>query len=186
MTAIPRERAYDIFLIGEAYCYAGQTLADHIGDLPAREMRYVVTANLAFGLELYLKSLALMDVGSIRPSHDLAKLFGDLPPNTQDAIRDSHKEYLKSDAHQRTCMAAKHRGEDPNKLFEFDSSLAASNRAFEKSRYPYDPDYSDHAYLAVPIERATRKVIIDRHPAWANSFVNLQSRPDKSSTSQVQ
>ena len=186
MTAIPRERAYDMFLIGEAYCYAGQTLADHIGDLPAREMRYVVTANLALGLELYFKCLALMDGGSVRLSHDLVKLFGELPLNTQNAIRDSHKQYLKSDIHQHTCVSAKDHGQDPDKLFEFDSSLAASNRAFEKSRYPYDPDYTDHAYLAVPIERATRKVIIDRHPAWKNSFANLQSRPDKPPTSQVQ
>ena len=106
------------------------------------------------------------------------------PQKSKDAIRKNHRELLKTDPSLRDEFARlRQRGENPERVFDFHGSLQKSANAFEQSRYPFDPSYEAHTYLAIPIERATRRVIIDRNPGWQDSFAFHLSRPGTPPTS---
>lgn len=175
---------FEAFLVAEAYCYAGRILVSQFPEPIPQDMTYVIAANLALGLELYLKCLILLDGKNPKRKHNLKSLFDELSPKSKDAIQKNHRELLKTDPSIRAESAKlRLRGENPERVFDFHSSLQKSANAFEQSRYPFDPSYEAHTYLAVPIEKATRRVIIDRNPGWKDSFAFHLSRPDTPPTS---
>jgi hypothetical protein len=118
--------------------------------------------------------------------HNLKKHFEGLSLANQKAIREYHKEILKTDSSLQSEYAKlKQDGQNPDQIFDFDNALQSSANAFVQSRYPFDPRFGMHAYLAAPIEIATRRVIVDRHPGWDGAFWALQFRPHIPPTSQV-
>ena len=87
MSTIPRERAYDMFLVGEAYCNAGKSLYSQFGMGGSSHFKYVIAANFALGLELYFKCLLVMDDKDPQYHHNLKGHFDKLSP--VDQLRDS-------------------------------------------------------------------------------------------------
>src|SRR5262249_38824385 len=130
--------------------------------------------------------LIVLDGRTPDKHHDLRKHFDVLPPCDKDAIMKGYDDVLRTDPGLRAeYERLRQDGQNPGRIFDFDTVLDDSARAFEKSRYPYDPQYKAHTYLAVPIEIAARKVIVAMHPAWDNALQNLISRPDTPPTSRV-
>jgi hypothetical protein len=171
---------YEAFLIGEAYCNSGHFLDQKFSGKGNSDFKYVIAANLALGLELYLKCLLMLDGQEPKRDHDLEGHFGRLPIVDKDAIRLAHKEYLSSDPDGiATCEQARSDGANPDEVYEFDSSLKKSALAFVRCRYPFDPGYKTPlSYLAVPIEQATRVVIVRRNPGWEHAFWGLKNRSE--------
>ena len=93
-----------------------------------------------------------MDGKSLKKKHDLKSLFDALSPVSKDAVRKNHQEVLKTSPSMRDEFARLRQcGENPDEIFDFDGSLQKSAKAFEQSRYPFDPSYETHTYLAAPI-----------------------------------
>src|SRR5262249_51585166 len=135
----------DVFLTGEAYRHGAEFLRDHLGQGPMEELgdfRYVITANHALALELYLKCLLLLDKRQPGKHHEVDKHFKKLLRNTQDAIRIRYKDIVRTHPYmQSECARLREAGEDPDKIFDLDNALRDSSKAFDQSRYPYDPGY---------------------------------------------
>jgi hypothetical protein len=179
MATIPRERAYDMFLTGDAYCNAGRMLYAEVGRGGSSPFKYVITANLALGLELYFKCLTVLDNKEPKRDHDLKSHFDALSLGNQNAIRKAHKSYLENDRQRDARLAEiRQNGQNPDEVLDFDSSLNKSAKAFVQSRYPFDPLYETHTYTAGPIEIATRTLIVDLNPAWDDALRGLLARPD--------
>jgi hypothetical protein len=176
--------AYDAFIMGESFLNSSDLLAQHVGHmfrgrLP-RDFQYVIAANSAFSLELYFKCLKALEEKDVLRIHNLRILFDDLTQSSQTEVRASHADILMNDLKMPDKRAkVQADGQNPDQIFDFDYSLDQSAEAFEQCRYPFDPDYTDLAYIAGPIEKATRAVIVARQPSWNKAFWSLQDRPDK-------
>jgi hypothetical protein len=186
MSSAPPYDPYEAFLIAEAFRNSWQILRSQFGEDIPQHFNYVIATNAAFSLELYLKCLLVIDGQTPKANHNLKLQFDALPPNNRDAIRTGYADILKTDRYlQEQKMRLKEEGKNPDKIFRFESVLNESALAFEKSRYPFDPRYKVHTYLAEPIERATRKVIVAIHPSWDRAFRNLLRRQGTLPKSQV-
>jgi hypothetical protein len=178
---------YEVFLTAEAFRASSRLLIAHVPPGAPLGYEYVINTNLAFCLELYLKCLLLIEKRPAGRHHKLKKHFEELEQNHQDAIRKEYEKILKTDPLILAEFSTlKQNGEDPDKIWDFDAVLSDNSEAFERSRYPFDPDHKIQGYRAVPIEIATRKVIVSIHRSWQNAFNNLVARELLRSTSQVQ
>jgi hypothetical protein len=167
---MPDEMPYrpdQAFIFGEAYIRAGWTVKDVCGVRAPEPVIYVIAANMALGLELYLKCLLLLEGQVPAEKHNLKLHFDALSKESRTEIRREYARILKADAHMKSeKKRVKERGQNPDKIFRFDRVLDEAALAFEKSRYPFDPQYKKHSYLAVPIAEATKKRIIRIKPEF--------------------
>ena len=179
MIPIPVERAYDMFLLAEAYRASVVISLSTFRMDGSAHFKYVVASNSAMSLELYFKCLLLSDGVQPEYHHDLRGHFKKLSPINQQTIRENHKHLLESDpATDARIARIRQDGENQDEVSDFDTSLASSALAFVQCRYPFDPNYGQLAYLAQPIADATRKTIVDRDPGWDQALCQLELRPD--------
>jgi hypothetical protein len=179
---------YDIFLTADAYFESAKILRRSLSPVDMNNLedfQYVLVANHSFALELFLKCLLVMDRQKVPHHHRLDDLFKGLLPSTRDMIRNCYMDILEKDPAKAEYARLRGVGEDPEKTFALDNALAASSRAFEYSRYPYDPSYRTHAYFGDWIAEAVRKVVIDRRPAWDGAVWRLLARRSIPPTSQA-
>jgi hypothetical protein len=172
---------FGAFLLGDAYIKSARILDQFIetifcGHIPD-EYQYVITANRAFGLELYFKCLLGREKKDVEQNHNLRTFFYELSITTQRAIKKEYSQVLKTDP----CYVSefdrlKRDKKNPDKVFGFANVLDKSALAFVKSRYPFDDDHKWHEYLAAPIEIATRRVIVSLEPGWDGALENLGLR----------
>ena len=168
---------YEYFLVAEAYNRSGRLLHDAYGPNPIPDYQYVIAMNLAFSLELYLKSLLWHEKKKPRQNHKLEQQFANLFPVNQEAIKKAYANHIQTDPGKISEFERLRQvGADPDAIFDFDNALALSSEAFERSRYPFDPQYPDHGYLGWSIEVAVREVIVAISPSFDRAFDRLQKR----------
>lgn len=175
----PDPRSYEAFLIAEAYAISWRSLRSRYedeDDIPVY-FKHVITMNAAFCCESYLKALIFYE-GTVPPAvHNLRTLFKVLDDKHQAEIRKRYGVILRTDpTREANRERIRQAGKDPDKILGFDRVLDVSALAFEKSRYPYDPKHPRHEYLAVPIEKATRQVIVSIRRSWDGAFEGLIKR----------
>jgi hypothetical protein len=159
-----------VFLVADQYWKASWTMAEapHMQDvlLPS-----VVCA--AFALELYFKSLRIMDKGAYSDEHNLRALFDQLGAPTQQRIRALFVPYLL--AAQKADDDISDAGGHPRSTVNFDSVLDASRQAFKFLRYVHEGLPPMSGWSASGISKATRQAILERHPDWETAKINLRA-----------
>jgi len=157
MSADPKTR----FSTAEVFRAGSGILSRH---MPALMFPMVMCAS--FSLELYLKSLVLLESGEAERGHNLETLFSKVSPESQRAIREN---YEKKRTEQNAMFAASK--VPPLPKTDFDFILHASAEAFENFRYAYEGIVKDQTgWLAGPIGECVRERIMALHPEWANSI----------------
>lgn len=125
----------------------------------------------AFSLELYLKSLILLETGTPAEGHDLRVLFDKLKPKTQDAIKTGAAAGIAriparfaQVARAVPTMAAQIG--DPSRFGDFDTVLNDSSQAFKAFRYAFEGMTGKDQWMAEPITEAIRRHILTANPSW--------------------
>jgi HEPN domain len=150
----------DIFRTAEVFRTGSAILNNH--GMPQCMFPMVICS--AFSLELYLKSLILIEGGTYGKLHDLEKLFSRVKPKSQKIIRASYETHkMKMDAMFATFK------DIPAPKTDFDSVLHASAKAFENFRYAFEGIVKDQeGWMASPICDSVRERIVELQPDWAN------------------
>jgi hypothetical protein len=100
----------------------------------------------AFSIELYLKCLLAIECGQYPETHNLQMLFGQLRPQTRDALRKRHDANLQR----------------PGNL---DEMLAKGGEAFNKVRYLFE--HRDQIQFGLNwLGELVRQKVISLHPEW--------------------
>jgi hypothetical protein len=147
-----------MFSTAEVFRFGSGILSRHMPDL-----MFPMVMCASFSLELYLKSLVLLESGTAERGHNLETLFSKISPASQGAIR---KNYEKKRSVQDAMLAASN--VPPLPKADFDFVLHASAEAFENFRYAYEGIVKDQTgWLAGPIGECVRERIIELHPDWA-------------------
>jgi hypothetical protein len=180
----PRYSAYDVFLTAEAFNKSGRFLRLQFPGILPSLFEPVIIVNRAFCLELYLKCLLVIEQKTPKWNHKLDDQFGDLTQANQNAIRKEYDAVLAEPDMLAEFKELRNAGKNPEELYDFVSLLADSSDAFQRSRYPFEPSHQLQGYRAVPIEIATRRVIISIYPRWDHAFENLINRSAPPPTSQ--
>lgn len=150
-----------MFSTAEVFRAGSGVLSRHMPDL-----MFPMVMCASFSLELYLKSLVLLESGAAERGHNLETLFSKVSPDSQHAIRAN---YEKKRAEQDAMFAAAK--VPPLPKTDFDFVLHASAEAFENFRYAYEGIVKDQTgWLAGPIGESVRKRIMELRPEWANSI----------------
>jgi hypothetical protein len=182
----PPYHPLDAFIFAEAYIRGGWILKDNLPRTSPPLFDYVITANFALGLELYLKCLLITEGTLPDEVHNLRTLFNQLSKEKQLAIKKDYRRIIREDPYiKREKERLKQTGKNPDKVFRFERVLNEAALAFEKSRYPFDGQYKkqNHEYLAVPIAIATRNLIVKIEPTWDGKLAAIINGIDAQSTS---
>jgi hypothetical protein len=153
-----------IFQSGEMYRAASAVLGQ-----PRFSPRFIAPACAlaAFSLELYFKSLIVLDNRVPPENHDLQRLFSLLSKDHQQNIRHFFKqENAKLELQFRAAEKLVGR---PIPRPNFDQILDLSKSAFVKLRYAYQTDSlrQGEGWTAQVIWDGTRTLILKLHPDWA-------------------
>lgn len=146
-----------MFSTAEVFRVGASILSGHMPNL-----MFPMVMCASFSLELYLKSLVLLESGTAERGHNLETLFFKVSPASQDAIR---KNYEKKRLVQDAMFAASN--VPPLPKADFDFVLHASAEAFESFRYAYEGIVKDQTgWLAGPLGECVRERIIELHRDW--------------------
>lgn len=173
----------EIYLMAEGCVVASNLVAKSIRTGSSttasfqREEFYKIAPTMvlyAFSVELYLKCLHEMDTGSAPHSHNLLDLYNKLQPATQNSLKKTYEEFLKTDP-----TALKIVKNNPTETFSIEDVANRSGEAFVIFRYIYElrsgSPYRDDSYL---IGRAAKRLIIEREPTW-NIVQNIAMPQDQ-------
>jgi hypothetical protein len=153
-----------IFLFAEQYKHASNWLALSRRNGFEHEVRIPAVVCSAFALELFLKCLLVIE-GRKSTGHDLRELFDSLSDDAKTRIRDRFAPRL-PEAQQMIRESAAAAGVDAPHV-DFDSILDLSKAAFVQTRYIYEGIAPGTGWAASGILDATRQVILDLKPAFA-------------------
>lgn len=121
----------------------------------------VLAVNSALALELYLKCLRTIEVGSFPWGHELDAQFRDLNSDTQEELRRRHDEAAAAAPFFSDLRA---RGIDT----DLDSLLAMGRKTFVNFRYAFenDPAAKDDKWALDAFVIIVRGYILEKHPEW--------------------
>lgn len=137
----------------ESFRLAGLESAPRQGIEPRSVVGDLVTGavNLSFSLELYLKALALLTGRHPKPTHELDKLFDQLPGELQAAIEEAYLQHLQANPKDKSELGIQdfHVSPDPTELKDGDfirekadptlsSLLQEHSKAFQLWRYIHE------------------------------------------------
>jgi hypothetical protein len=152
--------AHTIFQSAEQFKLAYSTLQQ----ANTGALNVPMTVYGALALELYLKSLIVLEEKEPPYIHDAVKLFNELKPETQKRISGHYDKRtpggLETMAKARPELGLQHLD------FSFDAVLAASGDAFVKFRYIYEGKLSEKNWYAGPIVDAVIATIKEDQPTW--------------------
>lgn len=117
---------------------------------------YVVLA--AFTVELYLKTLSEIRIGTCMATHDLWELFDALDRQTKDQLRKRHARLLSEDDSFDTFRNVGLRT-------DLDFFLELNKHAFEHYRYPHEGKARSIFFLSI-FTQCLRERIIQLYPEW--------------------
>ncbi len=84
----------DVFINADAFEIVCAILNERVHAGNRLILTHVMATNAALALELYLKTLLLLETGIYRRGHDLWKLFNYLAPETRLALENEHADYI--------------------------------------------------------------------------------------------
>jgi hypothetical protein len=122
----------------------------------------------AFGLELYLKCLILVEGDKYSGTHNLELLFNKLTPESQMAIRNACAPVV-AKMHEMHQALPREKGAQPLPVLDFDYALRASRNAFEVFRYVHERDEDNRngdGWFGREIAKRTRERILFLQPDW--------------------
>jgi hypothetical protein len=151
-----------MFVTAEQCFSAAKALVNEMHTTPSTDLlRYLVPAVTldAFALELYLKTLAVMEGKPLlKNTHNLHELFMILSPETQTEIRERSTPHITAINQQPTT---------------FDAELRYSEDAFKTVRYIYEGVGSNKGWTLSGVTMETRALILRRHPTWEGATLNF-------------
>ena len=151
-----------------------QATADN---LPTMEPHLV---NSAFALELYFKSLIMLETGVAQKGHELLKLCQAISNAKRIRIKELFDEIVTSSPH---WVDMKSRFPSDQNSFEFPGVLITANNAFAEWRYAFEGiKTANQLLLFRPALPATRKAILEMKPEW-EALVDPTLREKKSEMS---
>ena|SRR5579871_148697 len=116
----------------------------------------------AFAQELYLKCLQAIDYGKANRGHDCKKLFSELTPGTQRAVKQMYSAELAT-----SPIAKQYAKNFPRDPMTLDKCLDLSSKVFEKVRYLYEGTGGTKMFSWPLLRVALRKTILAIHPDWS-------------------
>jgi hypothetical protein len=119
----------------------------------------------AFTLELYLKCLLKLQCGTFPATHDLEKLFRNLPPATRDSLRKAHDSRAENDP-----AFTQFRRQFGLKT-DLDSLLETGRNVFEILRYLHEGNPTGTWALNI-FTWCVQQAILSLHPEFANPIPN--------------
>jgi hypothetical protein len=170
-TATVNKDAQTIFLQAEHF-HNASLLLGRFSVIHGRDLGVTQAVCSAFALELYLKSLIMINSGEPLVTHNLRKLFDKLHDEHKEAI----KRYFKSKEPEMAKLFTASNQDAGYEMMppnpDFDQQLDASADSFEILRYLHDKPRKTYShpigYFAYPIEDGAREAIIGIHPDWVN------------------
>jgi HEPN domain-containing protein len=144
----PRE----IFQAAEQFNAAGVVL------IRASDLALPLSVTHAFALELYLKSLLLIETGVSARGHNLLTLFEQLPGASQAEI-----EAVFAREELPACRIVLEKEQLP---FSYRGNLALAADMFEKFRYQYELTDQQQRCIGTYLLSPLQRVIIHRQPGW--------------------
>jgi HEPN domain-containing protein len=160
------EYAHKIFRTAEIFYAVERQMLDEI--YHQRLVAHIPMAvNGAFAMELYLKALCTLDLGSTPKGHKLADLFRLLKSTTQQQIEDRFNAWKTAEEMEID------QGEVVSIPVDLRDFLERSTDAFTVFRYAFEPGSAKKGtgYFLGDVTPAVRRVIVDRHPNWKASIV---------------
>jgi hypothetical protein len=155
-------KAEDAFRSADAFAIACGVLHTESQAPRAVILTFVLATLEALTVEMYLKSLLLMEKNEYRRGHDLYKLFKFLGPQTRDELSKAHDSYILK--HQSFLAQAK-RSNYPTDL---ESLLIRGRHSFSDFRYPHEQKGSKTVFGLHGLGVCIRQRIIAVHPEWGN------------------
>ena len=141
----------------------GGDLAAAAEGIEPRDLAPVVILD-AFGLELYLKCLLVIEGKVPRKEHDHRKLFALLSAPTQREVRQHHERLVESNPSIREFIEAGH----PRSHFQLDEVLRQCGNAFTSWRYLYERPDRELIHYTGCVREAVKAVILKSRPEWAD------------------
>jgi hypothetical protein len=153
-------KAEDAFRSADAFAIACGVLQTESQAQRAVILTFVRATLEALTVEMYLKSLLLMETNEHRRGHDLYKLFKFLSPQTRDELSKAHDSYiLKHPA----FLADAKRNNYPTDL---ESLLIRGRHSFLDFRYPHEIKGSKTVFGLHGLAVCIRQRITAIHPEW--------------------
>ena len=163
MVEIPpalRDKQFFVFTTAETFRDASEVIsaAMHNGKT---HLGWAYAVMGALSLEIYLKCLLLIECGQHPASHNIKKLFMQLPSRTRGPLRKRHNELAINDP---VFINVRER---LNVATDLDSLLERGQNSFEIMRYPYDFALEDDTAFGFHILREVIRLrILDLRPQW--------------------
>ena len=149
------------FQIASAYLARGEA-ADGI-TLPTQDTGLV---NLAFSLELYFKSLLLLESGRLQPGHSLYKLFHKISSAGQQRIAMLFEQTRETDPY---WIRLTTQFPTTTHTYELEAVLKNLSNVYTNLRYFYEGKGLPIVLFGIaPLAVATRLAIVEINPAWEN------------------
>ena len=154
----------DVFRTAESFAMACAALHTAALEKKFVVMTVVMATLEALTLELYIKSLLLVESGVYRSGHDLFKLFKYLDPQTQMELSKAHDRYLANNPS--FVIEAKLK----NFPTDLESLLIKGRHSFTDFRYVHEGKAKKTVFGLHGLAVCIRERIIKARPEWQDSF----------------
>jgi hypothetical protein len=146
------EKAKRAFVTAEAFLEAVHVLVQAVNQGHTRILTLVQATNAAFTLEMYLKSLLLVENGEAEHTHDIYDLFHALKKPTQDELTKEHAKLISDD---------------------LEELLKLGRDTFSKFRYAHEKIPSNTVWGLNNLTRCVRTRLLTLHPEWERALDEL-------------
>jgi HEPN domain-containing protein len=163
----PLEKAKRAFVSAESFLEVAKVLLDAVEQGHTRILTLALATNSSFALEMYLKSLLLVENGDAPRTHDIHDLFHALKESTRRDLTTDHDKWVSE--HPGFVEQATKEGL-PTDLEEL---LKLGKDAFSKFRYSHEKIPSETNWGLNALSFCVSQRLLQLHPEWKTALDEL-------------